>query len=228
VKVRLSDEHKESELPAEAETGAQAQADAERDANDMGGAEGGEQVKLEHTYFVVLQKNAEEPIRVQDIAMKLSAKGVKLNDCQLLYYSNPDQLFVYLGLYTESHSDLVVPNQGHEITLKCRRNIYHEPLPRPSSESHNSGRGNERMINDVIRLVYQWKKLQEPMCGLSVEEAAQRVGVSKKTLDDYCRQLRDGKKNNFDFNLYRNHLMGLLRGFNSGVAEKEARKAAKG
>ncbi|MFM7852716.1 MAG: hypothetical protein ACKO96_12580 [Flammeovirgaceae bacterium] len=33
----------------------------------------------------------------------------------------------------------------------------------------------------------------------SLEDAAQKVGVSKKSLDDYLLQLRFGKKYGFDF-----------------------------
>ena len=40
----------------------------------------------------------------------------------------------------------------------------------------------------------------------SLEDAAAKVGVSKKSLDDYLLQLRFGKK-------YRNEKVGVLRGY---------------
>ena len=45
----------------------------------------------------------------------------------------------------------------------------------------------------------------------SLEEAAQKVGVSKKSLDDYLLQLRFGKKFGFDFELNKDEKVGVLR-----------------
>lgn len=40
-----------------------------------------------------------------------------------------------------------------------------------------------------------------------------KVGVSKKSLDDYLLQLRFGKKLGFDFEKYKNERVGVLRKF---------------
>lgn len=45
----------------------------------------------------------------------------------------------------------------------------------------------------------------------SLEDAAAKVGVSKKSLDDYLLQLRFGKKYGFDFQKHRNDKVGVLR-----------------
>lgn len=47
----------------------------------------------------------------------------------------------------------------------------------------------------------------------SLEDAAQKVGVSKKSLDDYLLQLRFGKKYGFDFQKTKNDKVGVLRSF---------------
>lgn len=47
----------------------------------------------------------------------------------------------------------------------------------------------------------------------SLEDAAAKVGVSKKSLDDYLLQLRFGKKYGFDFQKHRNEKVGVLRGY---------------
>jgi hypothetical protein len=52
----------------------------------------------------------------------------------------------------------------------------------------------------------------------SLEDAAKKVGVSKKSLDDYLLQLRFGKKYGFDFESNRNEKVGVLRSF---VKEKK-------
>ena len=55
----------------------------------------------------------------------------------------------------------------------------------------------------------------------SLEDAAEKVGVSKKSLDDYLLQLRFGKKFDFDFETNRNNKVGTLRTF---VKEKKREK----
>lgn len=47
----------------------------------------------------------------------------------------------------------------------------------------------------------------------SLEDAAQKVGVSKKSLDDYLLQLRFGRKYGFDFQQHRDDKVGVLRTF---------------
>lgn len=45
----------------------------------------------------------------------------------------------------------------------------------------------------------------------SLEDAASKVGVSKKSLDDYLLQLRFGKKFGFDFQKHKDDKVGVLR-----------------
>lgn len=47
----------------------------------------------------------------------------------------------------------------------------------------------------------------------SLEEAAHKVGISKKSLDDYLLQLRFGRKFGFNFNDHRDSKVGVLRAF---------------
>ena len=47
----------------------------------------------------------------------------------------------------------------------------------------------------------------------SLEDAANKVGVSKKSLDDYLLQLRFGKKFGFDFEANKDQKVGILRLF---------------
>ena len=48
---------------------------------------------------------------------------------------------------------------------------------------------------------------------LSLEEAAEKIGISKKSLDDYLIQLRIGKMFGFNFNEHKNDKVGILRAF---------------
>jgi hypothetical protein len=48
---------------------------------------------------------------------------------------------------------------------------------------------------------------------MSLEQAAEKVGVSKKSLDDYLAQLRAGRTYGYDFNLNKDKKVGDLRKF---------------
>lgn len=54
----------------------------------------------------------------------------------------------------------------------------------------------------------------------SLEDAAAKVKVSKKSLDDYLLQLRFGKKFGFNFEKNRDSKVGVLRTFVKAQKEK--------
>ena len=45
---------------------------------------------------------------------------------------------------------------------------------------------------------------------MSLEAAAEKVGVSKKSLDDYLAQLRAGRQFGYDFNANKEKKIGIL------------------
>ena len=82
-----------------------------------------------------------------------------------------------------------------------------------------SKRTKERSISDIIEKVSLWRKLYNGvtrdgnLVRYSLEDAASKVGVSKKSLDDYLLQLRFGKKYGFDFQKHRSDKVGVLRSY---------------
>ena len=54
---------------------------------------------------------------------------------------------------------------------------------------------------------------------MSLEQAAEKVGVSKKSLDDYLAQLRAGRNFGYDFNLNKDKKVCDLRKFVKDCAE---------
>ena len=81
------------------------------------------------------------------------------------------------------------------------------------SNSKGSRRTKERKIGEVIQKVQKWRHLYYQNCE-SLEEAAKKVGISKKSLDDYFLQLKNGKLNGFNFNEHKNDKIGILRNWN--------------
>ena len=57
--------------------------------------------------------------------------------------------------------------------------------------------------------------------GITLEEAAKNIGISKKSLDDYFLQLRNGHLNGFNFNEHKNDKIGILRSFNKQKSKQK-------
>lgn len=62
---------------------------------------------------------------------------------------------------------------------------------------------------------------------MSLEEAAQKVKISKKSLDDYLMQLRSAKKFGFNFDGHNNDKVGVIRSFVRRKKEEERKRIAK-
>ena len=110
--------------------------------------------------------------------------------------------------------------------LKMEYSILDEEKNEEKSENSfkelglKTRRAKERKIGSVIKKVYIWRKLytgfqdeQGRSIKLTLDEAANKVGISKKSLDDYLIQLRNGRSLGFNFNEHQNDKIGVLRSF---------------
>ena len=88
--------------------------------------------------------------------------------------------------------------------------------------NHKSKRAKERKIGYIIKKVFMWKTLYNGIYSTdekgnkikikyTLEQAATKAGISKKSLDDYLIQLRIGKFFNFNFTEHKNDKVGILR-----------------
>jgi hypothetical protein len=99
------------------------------------------------------------------------------------------------------------------------------------SSAKANRRTKERKISFVIEKVSMWRKLYNgiqdqtgKIVRYSLEDAAKKVGISKKSLDDYLLQLRYGKKFGFDFNENKESKIGVLRAFVKKKKQEEKEK----
>lgn len=82
-------------------------------------------------------------------------------------------------------------------------------------------------------MVAKWRKLHNgvvrngKLVRYSLEAAANMVGISKKSLDDYLLQLRFGKKYNFNFAAHSNSKAGELRTFVKRMKAQERKSISK-
>jgi hypothetical protein len=146
---------------------------------------------------------------------------------------------------------LTNPNIITHIRIKLRQIIIKEyPLKQDLIEedieniedkniisfiNHKSKRAKERKIGYIIKKVFMWKTLYNGIYSVgengnkikikyTLEQASNKAGISKKSLDDYLIQLRIGKFFNYNFTEYKNDKVGILRAFvkkNKPQYEKE-------
>ena len=99
-----------------------------------------------------------------------------------------------------------------------------------TKEGGEKSRIKERTIQDVIQKVSLWRLLytgfqhKGVFVKMSLEDAAKKVKISKKSLDDYLMQLRQAKKFGFDFESHAHQKVGVIRAF---VREKKMHEMPK-
>jgi hypothetical protein len=84
----------------------------------------------------------------------------------------------------------------------------------------NDSHKRERKIGYIIKKVSEWRKLfngyhdeNGNYIKYSLDEASIKVGIPKKSLDDYLTQMRLGRKYKFDFNKNKDEVVSVLRKF---------------
>jgi hypothetical protein len=129
------------------------------------------------------------------------------------------------------HSSIMPQDVGDDTSNQDGNNIE------IWSSTKANRRTKERKISFVIEKVSMWRKLYNgiqdntgKIVRYSLEDAAKKVGISKKSLDDYLLQLRYGKKYGFDFNEHKEAKIGVLRAFvkKKKGEEKEKQKRRTG
>ena len=76
------------------------------------------------------------------------------------------------------------------------------------------------------RLLYTGFQKNGVFVKMSLEEAAQKVKISKKSLDDYLMQLRSAKKFGFDFETHSGEKVGVIRSFVRKKKDEERKRIA--
>lgn len=185
-------------------------------------------------------------IRLSAVVGKLGELGYRLGNVIFLYYSRSSNMYVHWGK-TSAVEDAFLPlgEVKDKLILKLRRATEPQEAPlaemskenaigrtKPEDKKEVSKRNKERKIEYIIEKVSEWRKLYTgsldadgKIVKLSLDDAAKKVGIAKKTLDDYLLQLRAGRKYGFDFNTHKEDKVGVLRAFVK--AQKKAKKAGK-
>ena len=173
-------------------------------------------------------------INLGEVIRSLEATGISLTSSMILYYDNSRKIFHYCGFDKDADNYFINLNEIQEkIQIKYRKLIHIEkPIINDDKNCEDnkecndekqkgkSKRTKEREIGEIVAKVAEWRKLYggvDNSDGIkkkySLEDAAEMVGIAKKTLDDYLLQIRAGHQYNFDFEAYREARVGILRKF---------------
>ena len=160
------------------------------------------------------------------------------------------ETYFYIGKYPLEDTYLIEIPQDGILKIKLRpiidkRNLLRFELYEDENEAYNnnvdldevkknyhvnlkSKRAKERTIGEIIKKVFLWKKIYQGIPDengnkkkLTLQQAAEEVNLSKKSLDEYLNQLLLGKQYGFNFNAHKNDKVGILRGYVKKQQNKE-------
>ena len=116
---------------------------------------------------------------------------------------------------------------------KCFIPKVNAELDQDNSLTLNNIKNNElnkrtRKIGEVVKIVYSQRKFfngyyndNGEKTKYNLEEASKKVGIKRKTLDDYLKQLRKARLLGFDFNKNKDKSISFLRDFNEKHKNKK-------
>ena len=85
-----------------------------------------------------------------------------------------------------------------------------------------------RKIGDIVKNVYVQRMLYNGYCNdegakvkYDLDGASKKIGIAKKTLDDYLKQIREAREHGFNFNEHKDKPIGYLRKFNKDKRGEE-------
>jgi len=174
-------------------------------------------------------------IILNDIITDAMEDYTVLNKSAISYWDDDFKNFIYCGVVPFEKLVAIPFNIDNPIIkLKTRKVIQFDNLMKmelKEEEYENleeaapninkkSKRLKERKINFIVEKVFLWRLLYNgfedekgKFIKLTLEEAAEKVKLSKKTLDDYLIQIRNGNLFNFNYNEHRSSKVGILRAF---------------
>ena len=175
---------------------------------------------LENNYLIGYNiQSLSNPNIVTYIRIKL--RQIIIKEYPLEYIFNDEKYMNnYMSLINKYKEELISLKQ--ELIEEEVENIEDKNIN--SFINHKSKRAKERKIGYIIKKVFMWKTLYNGIYSedekgnkikikYTLEQAANKAGISKKSLDDYLIQLRNGRNLGFNFNEHQNDKIGVLRSF---------------
>lgn len=181
---------------------------------------------------VLLTRTADDKVKLKELIMVLKKCGYPLTTAHIYPFDKVSGDYVRYNLEFNSEIDV---KGSSIIKLKCEcylddnfaKTVGSKPVRQNSQieraivqDSNLKKRTKERKISFIIEKVNLWRKLYTgfpdengKLQKYSLESAAEVIGISKKSLDDYLLQLRYGRKYCYNFNENKDCNVGHLRKF---------------
>lgn len=182
---------------------------------------------------VSLISDSDRFVPLYEIVKALQERSYSYPKSIISYFSKTYNSFVHSGRFDFKEANSIPYIDVYpRLILKIRTSSGDPPAMPPTKDKttkkEKSRRNKERKIGDIIEKVNEWRTLytgimddKGKLVKYSLEDAANKVGIAKKTLDDYLLQLRAGKKYNFDFQTHKDSKVGVLRRFVKDQKNKE-------
>eukprot|EP01017_Pseudomicrothorax_dubius_P028009 TRINITY_DN3294_c0_g1_i3.p1 TRINITY_DN3294_c0_g1~~TRINITY_DN3294_c0_g1_i3.p1 ORF type:complete len:235 (+),score=46.43 TRINITY_DN3294_c0_g1_i3:129-833(+) len=163
---------------------------------------------------VPVRYNDKNEIILHSIVDNLKSRGAAfIYENYISYYNEDLKLWVNCGCDPISKGIAIIKEDviaegkvNQHIKIKCTvsnktsvpagQDAPSRKYSRHREESKNKAvkRTKERKISEIVEKVYEWRRLHQGdgsgKPGISLDEAATLVGISKKSLDDYLSQIR--------------------------------------
>ena len=139
----------------------------------------------------------------------------------------PKDKTIYLKLWQKIKRDeLLDPNYFEENEQEFANQLFQtinlDEEEEGKKNEKSSGRDKEKTIGYAIIKVCKWEKIiQKSNDKITLDDAAKCIGMAKKTLDDYKKQIKIGKEKKFNFNKYYKCKMNVLKKYNNGKLKLE-------
>ena len=143
-------------------------------------------------------------------------KPIKTNKNKKKNKSGENSTSLDIKMYMPSMTNIEYFEKDDESSLSLEENEE----DKKKYEKLTDANKRERKIGYIIEKVYAWRKLyngyrddDNNFIKYTLDEAAEKINVSKKSLDDYLLQIRLGRKTGFNFDDNKNEKIGVLRAY---------------
>ena len=165
---------------------------------------------------------------INDVIKNLEDKGYPIFKSTQIYIYLLDKYILIDNKNNFIYSSKLLPINFIKLKLKnvLNNELFTDTFPdlKKNREKENTSKNftsRTRKIKEIFELLYKQRYLNKGFFNdkgefikYNLKQAADILGESLKTLNDYLKEINKGKKTNFDFNKNKNKKISFLRKHN--------------
>ena len=172
--------------------------------------------------YIYIENNVEDYVFINDDKEIINSSMIsKDNIIKLKLINNLDKKLI-------NNTFNFLKNHFSNIEKKHKEQEFNKEPKNKETEIRIDFNKRKRKIGDVVKSVYQQRMLYNgyydgdgTKVKYDLKKASESVGIPEKTLDDYLNQIRNARKNGFDFNANKDKDISYLRKFNKKNKKEE-------